>query len=67
MVNYPGVEDMKLDPKQNIAIVRFTTNEQAKLGLSGNSFYYVSNELIDIGLNKFRIDQQGRELKVSFI
>ena len=49
--NYPGVTDAQLNSKEQYAVVRFDTKEQAKLALSG--------------LNHFKIDQMGTELRVS--
>jgi hypothetical protein len=51
-----------MNEKQS-AIVKFDNSTDAKLALSGN--YYVVKFFI--GLNRFIIDQEGRELKVAFI
>lgn len=35
LVNFPGVDDVKLNAANNTATVQFLTSDQAKLALSG--------------------------------
>jgi hypothetical protein len=60
---YNGLQDYHLKDGRG-AIVKFSSHEHAKLALAGN---YIIKYIIYIGLHKFKLDQLGTELKVSFL
>jgi len=51
--NYPGVEGvLETDGSECRAVIGFTSGDSAKFAV--------------MGLNRFKVDQSGRELKVTF-
>jgi hypothetical protein len=43
--------------------VHFVNHELAKLALAGNFFPHI---MYPLGLNKFKLDKDGRELRATF-
>lgn len=62
LAKYPGVEEIQMNQGENSAFVRFMDNSQAKMVLAG---IYIG-KLRSVGLNKFNIDKEGNQLKVTF-
>jgi hypothetical protein len=59
---YNGLQDYKIKADSRSALVHFTRHEDAKIALAGKYFLHISV----LGLNKFKVDKEGHELRASF-
>lgn len=60
---FPGLQEYSLKAERQSAVVVFGTHEEAKVALSGMPVHL---QLFLIGLHRFRVDQEGSELRASF-